>query len=425
MRVLLISKDGIGAWFLLRLLHDGHDVDWHLLDNSQRHRRVLRGLVPPPLPEFPDPETYDLVVFDSTGNGELAEKVRAVSPVLGDGVLSSRLEDDRLFGINVMEQCGLEVPPYESFDSPDQARAFLKKRPARYVYKPFTPSGGQEQDTATTYVSDSPEDMELNLDQLFEQTSGTPFLLQEFIEGTECSTEGWFDGTQFHLHNHTLEEKKFLDNGVGPNTGCACNLVWATNGPTKLFQRTVQRLSEFLKAHNYRGMVDINTIVTPLHAYGLEFTPRFGYEGSCNLFSMLDGDLGQMFHQMVTATPSDTLDFRTTSKWAATVRYSIPPYPSEFPGQHPRDVPIKGVNLEDAWHSYFLYDAMMDGGNLVTAGVNGFVTCPIGLGHTPEGAWDAVEKMQKNIKIPNGQHRQDGRKATLKRLNTLKEQGWV
>ncbi len=411
---------------MLRLMREGHACDWFLItEPDNAHRRILRGLVPPPLDKPPDPSAYDLVIFDSTGHGEEAEACREVTPTIGDGLLNSKLEDDRLYGIQVMEQCGIEVPRYSTFANPEMARKWIEKNPARYVYKPFSVDG-QEQDCDVTYVSESAEDLMQCLDHLFEDSMGAAFLLQEVVEGQEVSTEAYFDGHQFYFHNHTLEEKKFMAGGYGPNTGCAGNLVWATNGPSRLFSCGLGRTIDFLRDTGYRGMVDLNTIVNQQHVWGLEFTPRFGYDASASIFSLVESDLGEFFHAIATNDGTQEIPLKLRAQWAAAARYSIPPYPEEVKGLHPRDLPIKGVELDDAWLNWFLYDAMLGKGEkLVTAGINGFIGCPIACGHTPEGAWKGIEAMQEKIHIPDGQVRADLRETTMERLCGLREMGWV
>lgn len=414
---------------MLRLSLEGHSCDWFLLTDQPAERRILKGLIPEPLEVEPDFSNYDLCIFDSTGHGEQAEEIRKVCAVIGDGELNSKLEDDRLFGIQIMEQCGIKVPRYSVFKSPEEARAWLTANPRRYVYKAFT-QPGIEQDPDTTYVSDSCEDMSRCLDQLFKDSSGTPFMLQEVVEGTEVSTEGWFDGSQFHWYNHTLEEKKLMSGGHGPNTGCAGNLIWTTNGPSKLFQMSVMPLTEFLRSVNYRGMIDVNCIVQEQHCFGLEFTPRFGYDASATLFATTDGNLGNLFYNIATGPKDFDPIPPGRGMWAASQRCSIPPYPEEVKGKHPRSLPIKGIPMDKVWRHYFLYDAMRDNKSedeeaICTAGINGFVCCPIASAHTPEGAWDGVERLSKNLKIPNMQVRDDLKECTLERLKQLREMGWV
>jgi len=414
---------------MLRLMREGHECDWFLLTDEENETRILRGLVPPLLEKPPKTESlslYDLIIFDSTGHPDEAEECRKYAPVIGDGALNSRLEDDRLFGIEVMEACGISVPHYQAFQSPDEARAFLEERPRRYVYKAFTPESGEEQDSDTTYVSESAEDMADCLDQLFKDSMQQPFLLQEFVEGVECAANGYFDGQEFHFLTHTIEEKKFMDGGYGPNTGCSGNLIYLPNGRNRLIWEGILKLTPFLRDHNYRGMVDLNTIVNEEHVYGLEFTPRFGYDSSASEFAMLVGNLGVFLWNIATGPKDFDPCPPMYHSFSASTRYTIPPYPEEVHGKHPKNLPIKGVDIEKAWKYYYLWDAMLDKGEqLVTAGTTGIVCCPIASGLTPEGAWEGVYRLSKNLKIPNMQCRTDLKDSTIERFKKVKEMGWL
>lgn len=432
MRILLVSQHSIGAWFILRLMKEGHSVEWWLTERGP-WEKSLRGLIPAPYLRRPPSsvlEAADLILFDSNGQGKLAEELRKYAPVLGDSLLASKLEDDRLYGVKVMEQAGIEVPFYQTFKSPDEARGFLALRPARYVYKPFSPPG-DEQPSSTTYVSASCEDMLANLEKLFGETRQMPFLLQEVVEGEEISVEGWFDGSNFHFVGLTLEEKKFMNGNMGPNTGAAGTLEGIFKNVPKLFSRGLGRLTQFLRDGGYRGMIDLNTIVNESHAYGLEFTCRWGYDCCPTRFSLLDSDMGEFLHTMATAPAggiSLEINLRAGCHWAASTRYSIPPYPMEIEGSHAEGVPVSGVALEDAWRDCYLYDAQLEGPKsekIVTAGVFGHVCSPIGIGHTANGAWDAVARRCEKLKIPDGQARTDCCESTLKRLEKIQGMGWL
>lgn len=426
MRILLASAGGIGCWYLLRLQREGHSCDWFEIEPEPKHRQVLAGLISPPLKEKPKFGNYDLVIFDATGNAELAEEAAKEAPVIGDSELASRLEDDRLFGIETMEQCGIEVPSYETFDNPEAAKAFLTENPKRFVYKPFVIEG-EEQHCDTTYVSKSAEDLLGVIDGLFEESGGAPFLLQEVVEGTEISTEGYFDGLYFHLLNHTLEEKKFMSGGYGTNTGCSGNLVWALDRPNRLAEELI-KLGPFLRDAGYRGMIDLNTIVSENHAYGLEFTPRFGYDASATIFRLIDSDLGQFFHNIVTAEEGDFIDRNPLppprTHWAASVRLTAPPYPEEE-ADFDSELPIKGVDLDWAHQNCYLWDARLSNGELKTVGINGVVACPIACGHSPKSAWQNLDRLASKISFPNMQRRDDLERSTLKRLEEVREMGWL
>lgn len=427
MRILLMSSGGIGCSMLLRLQHEGHVCDWYLIEPEPRQHKVLSGLIPTPLADKPDFSPYDLIIFDSTGNGELAEEASKHAPVIGDSALASRLEDDRLYGIQIMEECGIEVPRYETFTEPEAAKEFILEFPKRYVFKPFVVDG-VEQECDTTYVADSAEDLLKVIDKVWHDSHETPFLLQEVVEGVEIAANGYFDGTYFHFVTHTLEEKKFMSGGYGPNTGCSGNLIYWPERENRLIREGIMKLVPFLKGMEYRGPIDLNTIVSENHAYGLEFTPRFGYDSSATEFAMLDGDLGHFLFEIASAPDGGYVDHDPTPKpkgrWAASERLTVPPYPEEN-ASFTSKLPIKGIDLDWAWANCYMWDARLVDEDLMTVGINGIVCCPVACGHTPEGAWKGVDRIAKPIKFPNLQVRDDLEDSTTKRLNEVREMGWI
>lgn len=426
-KILITTYSMYGAWFSLQLEAEGHTVDVWLSSHYEDLSCVLGGMIKTPLRAKPAFTNYDLVLFDLTGRPKQAEEVMSLGiPCIGDGDFNSEMEDDRLFGIQVMEQCGIGVPFYETFNDIGTAKRFIRKTNKTFVFKP---NGGQDQDTATTYVSKSPEDMLRYLDKLGGITKGVEFILQEIVQGTEISTEAWFNGEEFFFVNGTLEEKKFMNENKGPNTGCAGNLVWVYDegNPPLVFREGLYKMKDFLKQYNYRGMIDLNTIVSDGEMYGLEWTPRFGYDASATLYSCIDpvnGDnLGDFLGQIASGGRPNIY---CNNNYAAGVRLSIPPYPSEIKNKHPEDIPIQGVEEEDIIRNCFMYDCCMpEEGSLVTAGVNGFIAVPIQSGGTIAEAFGRLQGKIDRIHIPDMQIRTDIEKRTTERYNTLARQGWL
>jgi phosphoribosylamine-glycine ligase len=416
-----------GAWFSLQLEQEGHSVDIWLNSHYDDYCMVLSGLIKRPLKAKPNFKDYDLVLFDLTGKPNIAEEVMSLDvPCIGDGDFNSQIEDDRLFGIEVMEQCDIGVPFYETFDDIGAAKRFIKKTDKTYVFKP---NGGQDAEAASTYVSKSPEDMLRYLDKLGSISKGVEFILQEIVSGTEVSTEAWFNGEDFFFVNSTLEEKKFMNDNKGPNTGCSGNLVWVydESNPPLVFREGLYKLKDFLKQYKYHGMIDLNTIVTDGEMYGLEWTPRFGYDASATLYSCLDvinGDnLGDFFGQIASGGRPNIY---CSSMFAAGIRLTIPPYPTEIKNKHPEDIPIQGIDEDDIPRHTYLYDCYCDDDDcLLSAGVNGFICVPITNGGTIEEVFEKLDDRIKKIVIPDMQYRTDIKESVLKRYTTLSRQGWL
>jgi phosphoribosylamine--glycine ligase len=401
-------------------MQEGHDVSW--IAKHQRDKDSLRGLLPPPLETIGNPSDYDLVVYDFCADGKGADEIRSLTPVIGSSEFSDQLEHDRTFGIKFMEECGIPVPPYETFTDVGDAIAWLNETKKRCVFKP----SGDVQDKATTYVSKSSEDMIKYLEVLQKRAKISEFLLQEFIEGTEVSTDGWFNGTTFCAVAHTLEEKKFLSGGVGPNTGCSGNLVWMPSGVNPLFERGLRRAEACLQRAGFVGPIDLNTIVTEGEVYGLEWTPRFGYEGTCNVMALMPVNFGEFMHQI--ATSSTIAPIIPKAAFAATIRVTVPPYPTQIKNASKfAGVPIEGINL-DKLDRFFLSDVRVKEGTedeLETGGVDGLIGAPIGLGDTIHGAFGECQAIIDELKIPDMMYRNDIEKCVENRYELLRKQGWL
>lgn len=424
MKICLTSYTGIGAWFLLRLLKEGHSCDYYQI--SKDRQNVLRGLVPTPLKEKPNYSKYDLSIFDLTGKPKLAEESAKTTPTLGDSELATQLEDDRVFGIEAMEQCGITVPEYEVFDSVEKAIKYVEKQKKGFYFKP---SGGQDQSAASTYGNKDWKELVKYLNKLGDIAKGAEFILQEIIEGCEVSTEAWFNGTDFFLVNHTIEEKKFMNGNVGPATGCAGNLVWTQidGRPNKIFTTGLEKLKQYLIEQQYTGMVDLNSIVTDQDLYGLEWTPRFGYDASSTFFSLIrEGTFGDFLYCITSGEKELPANVVKEDWFAASVRISIPPYPTFIKGKHPVGIPISGIE-EDQLRYIYLWDAMLDdNGDLVTCGEGeSMVAAPISTSMKPEVVFEQVYEIIERIKIPDVQYRTDMSKYCCKRYNQLEYMGWL
>jgi phosphoribosylamine---glycine ligase len=435
MKIACSSYTAMGAWFILRCLAEGHDVDYYLSDS--KYEDVLSGLIPAPKHlsldhrrtlrgyGYPSYKGYDLSLFDLTGRARQADASRMDCPTLGDGSFEHMLEDDRQAGIQAMEQCGIKVPPYQKFNSPAEAKPFIKKEDRRYVYKPFT-VGSDMQDVATTYVAKDAEDMLKVIDQLFSISKNAPFILQEFIEGTEASVAGYFNGTDFYQVACSLEEKKFMNDNKGPNTGCSGNLGFALSQESKLYKEGLAKTIPLLQSVGFTGIIDLNTIVTMDKAFGLEWTPRFGYLGDITVACMY----GHGYPELLRRTAAmEVPEIKWTGTYGMSVTLTIPPYPTEIRIPKAADVPISGINPEDIelMKQIYMYDVKLDKTKkgLITSGNYGFVCAPTGIGGNADEANANCEKLIKQIQIPNMQYRTDIHKSTQKRYQFLEENCWL
>jgi len=257
-------------------------------------------------------------------------------------------------------------------------------------------------------VSYDAQDLIEMLDHFAEVTAGKgkpEFILQDFVEGTEISTEGWFNGREFmQPWNHTLERKQLMNDGLGPSGGCAGNLVWSERETNHVIETGIARMAPILADHEYVGPIDLNSVVNEDGVWGLEFTPRFGYDALPALLELVEGGIGPIIAAM--ARLEFPTDLPLANRKAAGLRVSIPPYPSEH--FHPDEgIPIRGLTREDREHLYFFDVKLDDKNRLVSTSAFGAVVTVTGSGDGITDAFEGPLEIAKRAKIPQKQYRTD------------------
>jgi phosphoribosylamine--glycine ligase len=405
------------AWFAQRMAANGHEVDVSIA--AEQCKEALGGIINR-VDALDEPEAYDLAVFDVCGQGKLADEARLKTPTIGDSSLATRLEEDRIYGLEFMEQCGIKVSPWEQFSNPADAIRYIKRSKKPLVFKPV----GEQDDKSTTYVAKSPEDMLRYFDTLFRSGGVSEFVLQEVVTGTEVSTQVYLNPQGYYALNHTLETKKLMNDNLGPATGCSGSLVWMCR-EDRVFDQGLKKAVAPLQALGYVGPIDLNTIVNDDGVWGLEWTSRFGYDADALLTRLLPMEFGEFLHKV--ASGEKLPDMSPLHSYCASIRLSCPPYPCEgLPRKHYKaGVPIHGLT-EDMLDKFFLYDARKnEEGTLETAGICGWIGSPLAVGETPGQAFESAREMLRQVTVPNGQFRTDVLANTSARLTKLRVDGWL
>lgn len=266
----------------------------------------------------------DLVVFDAVGSGNLGDKLRAKGiPVYGGQLIADQLENDRMFGLKIMQQCGVKVPYTVKFTNRKEGINFIKNHKERYIYKPF----GFGQASAKTFVSKDSAEM---LSFLTSQTKDEPYILQCFVEGNEYSTEMFFSkGEPVEPSFHTIEDKKAYAGETGPATGCMNTVQIAdkdlNNEPIK---QGLGKCFEYLKKVKYTGNIDLNSIIDKNgDLWGIEWTARDGWSSSYARNAMLDEPVSMLYSWI--ANGDATKVELKKGVFGLSIRVAIPPYPLE------------------------------------------------------------------------------------------------
>jgi len=414
--VLVMSLDGDGIPLALRLAQEKNIVKVWIKD-SQAHDS-LRGYKNPSLVGQPKMlDQYDLILFDMVGLGAKADALKGEGrTVLGGGSFNDKLELDRSYGEKVCKSLtDLKIPDGQQCTS---QQALLKVLNGVDQAKVVKPKGNKS--TTLTLVSKDPQNRTLKSLVKAGNVDLYPCVVQDYVEGVEVSTEGWFNGQEFVAFNHTLEQKRLMEGNLGPQTGCMGNTVWAC-GEDELVKCALLPLEPLLRKVDYLGPLDVNCICQEGKAWFLEYTSRFGYDAIQAYSELIKGKLFDFLWRL---SIQESL-MEVSNDYAISVRLSMPPYPQEGAEG------LKGVeviSLEDeAKRHVWLADVMKDSeGKEVLAGVDGVVGCVSSRGQTINEARRRVYRtIQKSALTQDLQYRKDIGAGVEESIEKLKVWGWL
>jgi phosphoribosylamine--glycine ligase len=406
-RFLFVSYDGLIADIAWEVVKEGQEARFWIKDPEEQE--IADGFVPRASKDWKkDVEWADVVVFDDVlGMGELAQQVRRSGKlVVGGSPYTDRLEDDRAFGQQELKAAGVTIIPQENFTSFDDAMAYVKANPNRYVIKP---SGAAQNYKRLLFVGEEEDghDVIQVLEDYKRAWSNRikEFQLQRRIMGVEVATGAFFNGKEFVTPICVnFEHKKLFPGDIGPPTGeMGTSMFWSE--PNKVFNSTLKRMEPRLAEEGYVGYIDINCIVNSNGIYPLEFTARFGYP---TISIQQEGLLTPIHEMLYKLAEGSNSRLRTRSGFQVGVRIVVPPFPyrdKETFESTSKDAVIlfktpsrEGIHIEDV--------KLVNGEWLVT-GTSGVVLIVCGIGPTMKQAQRQAYNRVRNVMIPHMYYRED------------------
>ena len=433
MRLLIVDPQGNGLDFAMRCQRDGHEVRLGI-KLTEKTKDIGKGLVE---------VTYDYgkwvrwadIIFmtDNTLYTADMDRLRKESvKVVGATVESASWEINRSAGMAVFRKAGIATPNYKDFRNYDDAIAYVKREDRRFVSKVID---GSFNDKALSYCAKSPEDMIYMLQRWKKlQKLPGPFVLQEFIGGTEMAVGAWFGPSGFTAGwCENWEFKKLMNDDMGVATGEQGTIVRYVRS-SKLARKVLQPLETALARIGYCGYVDVNCIIDEQgNPWPLEFTMRPGWPTFNIQMALHEGDHAQWL--------MDLWQGRDPRCWtmnavAAGVVVSIPDYPySHVTRKEVTGIPLYGIE-QQTWPHVHPCEMMMgtapkriqgkfpDVPMMVTAG--DYVMVMSGTGPDVKSATDIVYRRLKTLSMPNSpMYRTDIGRRLRKQLPLLHAQGYA
>ncbi|MBC2839700.1 phosphoribosylamine--glycine ligase [Robiginitalea sp. SC105] len=323
-RILLVSRWGESLDVAVTMQEEGHSIKFFIDDRPSRE--IGYGFVPKVRDWRKHVDWADLIIFDYTGYGAEADRLRSEGRlVFGGSAYTDSLELDRNFGQQELQRHKIKTIPSHEFQSFQDAIRFVEANPNAYVVKPM---GETQELKQLLFVGkdDRGEDV-VRLLKAYEKSWGADFgtfQLQRRVKGVEISISAFFNGKTFLTpYNVTFEHKKLFPKEVGVSTGeMGSSMFWTSQSP--LFERTLEKFGPTLARENFRGHLDINCIVNGNGVYPLEFTSRFGYPQVFIQRAGITEPLGELFFGVANGKRT-TLQVRKGFQVGAFI--AVPPFP--------------------------------------------------------------------------------------------------
>ena len=290
-------------------------------------------------------------------------------PVFGPRAAGAEIEGSKVFAKDLMERHGIPTGTFRVVENEAEARLALEETGAPVVVKADGLAAGKGVTVAATV-----EEAISAARQCFEGAfgpAGDIVLIEEYLEGPECSLLAFTDGETVLPMLTAQDHKRAFDNDEGPNTGgmgvyAPVPVIDAATQAemVSILERTVAALRA--EGVVYRGVLYGGFILTAEGPKVLEYNARFGDPETQVLLPLLETDLVDV----LLATAQGRLSEIELS-WRDGYAVSVVLASGGYPGTYSTGKPIKGLDEASAIEGVTIFHAgtaLDDNGNYLTDG---------------------------------------------------------
>src|SRR5687767_8289853 len=334
--------------------------------------------------------------------------------IFGPSRAAAQLEASKDFAKSFMTRHGIPTALHRTFDSADEAKAFVAQRGAPIVVKADGLAAGKG-----VVVAASVPEAHAAIDQLMTQKSlgaaGTRLVIEEFLEGEEASFIVMSDGTHVLALATSQDHKRLRDGDQGPNTGGMGAYSPAPVVTPKVHARVMREIIQpAIEGMAKDGIPYVGFLYAGLmidksgNPKTLEFNCRLGDPETQPIILRLKSDL----RELIEAALDGTLD-QVEAQWDRRAALGVVVAAHGYPDEPRKGDVITGLPKPDADCHVFHAGTRLDGKNLVTSG--GRVLCVTALGDSVKMARARAYEVLERIRFAGMQFRKDIAYRALKK----------
>lgn len=302
----------------------------------------------------------------------VADAVRAAGiACFGPNADAALMEGSKEFAKQIMAKAGVPTAQYRSFRDKDACEAYVREVAGPCVIKADGLAAGKG-----VIVANTMEEALGGVAQCFGGafgSAGDVVVVEEMLEGPECSLLALTDGTHVVPLATSQDHKRAYDGDKGPNTGgmgvyspVPSHLVSdeARESMISIMERVIQQLK--YEGITYSGCLYGGFMITKDGPKVLEFNARFGDPETQVVLPRMKADLVDVFM----ACDQQTLDNASVS-WDNDCAVSVVLASKGYPGSYNTGIRISGIKEAEALDGITVYHAgtkLDKDGNTLTAG---------------------------------------------------------
>ena len=289
-------------------------------------------------------------------------------PAFGPTKAAAEIEGSKIFAKRLMDAHNIPTASWQSFDNPDNARAYIRDRGAPIVVKADGLALGKGVVVARTV----PQALEAVGDMMENKSrgqAGSRLVVEECMTGPEVTVLAFTDGKTIKPMPSSRDHKRASDGDTGPNTGGMGAVSPAPGYDPEIarvcmetiFLPTVRAMAA--DGRPFKGVLYFGLMLTPTGPQVVEYNARFGDPEAQAVLMLLETDL----MDILMAVRDERLD-EVDIEWSADAACCVVMASGGYPEKYETGVPISGLPVLTPDLRIFHAGTAQKDGRLVTAG---------------------------------------------------------